>query len=305
MRIVSLLPAATEICFALGLGNQVVGVSPECDYPPEARGIPVASRTLLELDGRTSRDMSQAVGERLRSGDALYEVDERVLADLNPDLILTQGVCEVCAPSLGDVRDVAAHLPGEPEVLSLDPHRLHDVFQDIVRVGTTCDVPDEADSIVATLQSRVDAVRAAVGPATVRPKVLCLEWLDPLFLGGHWIPEMVEIAGGLDVLARAGEKSRRVEAKDIVMAAPEIVIVMPCGFDLARTAKETPTITRSAWWKDLPARRSGRVWITDGSAYFNRPGPRLVSGLEILASIIRPNRFPEPHPPDAARTWVS
>ncbi len=305
MRIVSLLPAATEICFALGLGNQVVGVSPECDYPPEAKGLPVASRTLLELDGRTSRDVSQAVGERLRSGDALYEVDEHALTDMNPDLILTQGVCEVCAPSLGDVREVAARLPGEPEVLSLDPHRLHDMFQDMVRVGIACDIPDEADSVVATLKARVDAVRSAVGPATDCPKVLCLEWLDPLFLGGHWIPEMVEIAGGLDVLARAGEKSRRVEAKDIVMAAPEIVIMMPCGFNLARAAKEAPTITRLAWWKDLPASRSARVWITDGSAYFNRPGPRLVSGLEILASIVQPERFPKPPSPHAARAWVS
>jgi iron complex transport system substrate-binding protein len=303
MRIVSLLPAATEICFALGLGDQVVGVSPECDYPAKARELPVASKTLLELDGRTSREVSQTVGEKLRSGEALYAVDERALADMHPDLILTQGVCDVCAPSLGDVREVAERLPDRPEVLSLDPHGLHDVFDDIARVGEACGLSDTADDVIATLGARVVAVRSTVDSATDRPNVLCLEWLDPLFLGGHWIPEMIEIAGGTDVLARAGEKSRRVEAKDVVMADPEVVVLMPCGFDLNRTAKEAGTVTRATWWNDLRAARSGRVWMTDGSAYFNRPGPRLVRGLEILAAILHPDLFPAPGQNEAVRPW--
>ncbi len=304
MRIVSLLPAATEICFALGLGDDVVGISPECDFPPMAHGKPVVSRALLEYAGKTSGETSRMVGERLADGEALYQVDEPALRDAKPNLILTQGLCEVCAPTLGDVEDVARHLPQPPEIVSLDPHRLEDVLADIERVGQACGAEDRADAVVADLRHRIERVSRRAARATVRPKTVCLEWLAPLFLGGHWVPEMVDLAGGVDVLGHAGEKSRRVEAKEIVMASPDVAVLMPCGFDLERTWKEAPIVTHEPWWADLPAARTQRVWLVDGSGYFNRPGPRLVDGLEILAHILQPSLFPRTPRHSTAQQWV-
>ena len=302
MRIVSLLPAATEIAYALGLGDDLVGVSPECDYPPAARDKRIVSRGLLPHEGATSSETSRMVGERLESGGALYQVDENALRAAEPDVIVTQGLCAVCAPTLGDVEDVARRLPKEPEILSLDPHRLLDVLADIERVGRACGVGERAAQIVETLRGRIARVRVRAAFAGDRPRTLCLEWLDPLFIAGHWVPEMVDLAGGADILGRPGEKSRRVEPKDIVMASPEIAVLMPCGFDLERTRKETPVVTRTRWWADLPAARADRVWTVDGSGYFNRPGPRLVDGLEILAHILQPRLFPRPpRPKDAHR----
>lgn len=304
MRIVSLLPAATEICFALGVGGDLVGVSPECDHPTAAREKPIVSRTLLRYEGKSSAETSRMVGERLEEGGALYQVDELALRAAEPDLILTQGLCPVCAPTLGDVEDVARRLPTPPHILSLDPHGLEDVLSDIERVGRTCGVEDRALRLAETLRDRIDRVRVRAGGASIRPRTLCLEWLDPLFLGGHWVPEMVELAGGTDVLGTPREKSRRVDPKEIVMASPEVAVLMPCGFDIERTRKESPLVTRQRWWGDLPATRTDRVWLVDGSSYFNRPGPRLVDGLEVLAHILQPKIFPRtPHPRDAQR-WV-
>ncbi len=305
MRIVSLLPAATEICFALGLGDDVVGVSPECDFPPAAHGKPVVSRTLLEYEGKTSGEMSRMVGERVADGEALYKVDEPSLRAARPDLILTQGLCAVCAPTLGDVQELARRLPKRPEIVSLDPHRLEDVLADIARVGRACGIEDRADALVAALRERIDHVATRAARATTRPMTVCLEWLAPLFLGGHWVPEMVNLAGGVDVLGRPGDKSRRVEPKEIVIASPDVAVLMPCGFDLERTWKEAPVVTRERWWADLPAARADRVWLVDGSGYFNRPGPRLVDGLEILAYLLQPNLFPRGPDRNAAQRWVS
>lgn len=304
MRIVSLLPAATEICFALGLGDDVVGVSPECDFPPAASGKPVVSRALLEYEGKTSGETSRMVGERLADGEALYQVDELSLRAARPDLILTQGLCEVCAPTLGDVEDVARRLPRRPEIVSLDSHRLEDVLADIDRVARACGTEDRADALIAALRNRINRTARRASQAAVHPKTACLEWLAPLFLGGHWVPEMVSLAGGVDVLGRAGEKSRRVEAKEIVMASPDVAVLMPCGFDLERTRKEAPIVTREPWWDDLPAARTERVWLVDGSGYFNRPGPRLVDGVEILAHILQPDIFPRTPMRTAAQRWV-
>jgi iron complex transport system substrate-binding protein len=294
MRIVSLLPAATEICFALGLGDDVVGVSPECDFPRAAREKPVVSHSLLQYEGKTSGDTSRIVGERLESGGALYQVDESALRSSGPDLILTQGLCDVCAPTLGDVEGVAKRLPRTPTIESLDPHRLEDTLQDILRVGRACGIEARAVEVVAGLRERIDRVAERASTSLVHPKTVCLEWLDPLFLGGHWVPEMVALAGGIDILGRAGEKSRRLVPSEVVRASPEVVVLMPCGFDLDRTRKEAPVVTETRWWMDLPAARAHRVWIVDGSSYFNRPGPRLVDGLEILAHILQPNLFPKP-----------
>ena len=304
MRIVSLLPAATEICYALGLGEDLVGVSPECDHPPAARTKRIVSRALLQYAGLSSGETSRMVGERIESGASLYQVDAPALRSADPDLILTQGLCDVCAPTLGDVEDVARHLPRHPEIVSLDPHRLGDVLEDIESIGRTCEIEDRAHAVVGRLRDRIERIRRVATRARERPKTLCLEWLDPLFLGGHWVPEMIELAGGVDALARPGEKSRRVGVSEISNASPEVAVLMPCGFDLERTCLEAPTVTKASWWLGLPAARTERVWLVDGSSYFNRPGPRLVDGLEILARILQPELFPEPPLPTDAQRWV-
>jgi len=304
MRIVSLLPAATEICFALGLGPDIVGVSPECDHPPAARTRPVVSRSVLDYEGRSSAETSRLVGDRLAAGGALYSVDEDALRELAPDLILTQGLCDVCAPSAEDVRAVASRLPDPPRVVSLDPHRLEDILGDIVRVGDACGVHDAAASFVDELRARIERVWSWTAKVATRPRTLCLEWLDPLLAAGHWVPELVALAGGEDVLGRAGEKSFWIEARDIALTAPEVAVLMPCGFHLDRATKESSGLTGMPFWRDLPAARRDRVWVVDGSSYFSRPGPRIVDGLEILAHILQPRLFPKPPPADAARRWA-
>lgn len=304
MRIVSLLPAATEICYALGLGGDLVGVSPECDYPPAAREKPVVSRVLLDYEGKSSAQTSQMVDQAIAQGDALYDVDERSLRDAAPDVILTQGLCDVCAPSVGDVRAIANRLPRKPRIVSLDPHTLKDVLGDIERVAKGCGASASANGVVEDLRERIERVAFLAGRARQRPTTACIEWLDPLFLAGHWVPEMVEIAGGTNALAKPGQKSRRVEAKDLVLAVPEVVVLMPCGFHLDRTRAEAPVLTRQPWWRDLPAVRTNRVWAVDGSSLFNRPGPRLVDGLEVLAHILHPDLFRRPPSTRDALPWA-
>jgi iron complex transport system substrate-binding protein len=303
MRIVSLLPAATEICFALGLGEDVVGVSPECDFPPLALEKPVVSRSLVPADGKGSAETSRLVGERLLQGGALYALDEEALRLAQPDVILSQALCNVCAPAAEDVRAVAERMPDPPEVLSLDPHRLEDVLADIRRVGRACGATTEADRLLDALRRRIDTVATRASRLGDRPTTVCLEWLDPLFVAGHWVPEMVALAGGDDVLGRAGEKSFRIDAKDIAMSAPHLAVLMPCGFHLDRVQDEAPILTSRPFWKDLPASRQDRVWLVDGSSYFNRPGPRVVDGLEILAHILHPDLFPKV-PIHVAQRWV-
>src|SRR5881409_3115157 len=243
MRIVSLLPAATEICFALGLGDDVVGVSPECDFPSAVREKPIVSHALLQYEGKTSGETSRMVGDRIESGEALYQVDESALRSSGPELILTQGLCDVCAPTLGDVEGVARRLPRSPEIVSLDPHTLEDVLGDIANVGRACEVEGRAHDVVDDLRARIERVAERAGGAEARPTTLCLEWLDPLFIGGHWVPEMIDLAGGVDALGRPGEKSRRISSSEVESAAPEVAVLMPCGFDLDRTRTEAGVVT--------------------------------------------------------------
>jgi iron complex transport system substrate-binding protein len=303
MRIVSLLPAATEICFAQGLGEDVFGVSPECDFPPLALEKPVASRSLVPTEGKGSAETSRLVGERLLQGGALYALDVDALRLAQPDVILSQALCDVCAPAAEDVRAVAERMPDPPEVLSLDPHRLEDILDDIRRVGRACGATDQADRLLDALRRRIDAVAARASRLDDRPATLCLEWLDPLFVAGHWVPEMVALAGGHDVLGHPGDPSARIDAKDIAMTAPQVAVLMPCGFHLDRVQDEAPILTSRPFWKDLPASRRDRVWLVDGSSFFNRPGPRIVDGLEILAHILHPDLFPKV-PVHAAQRWV-
>ncbi|HET7266180.1 MAG TPA: cobalamin-binding protein [bacterium] len=298
MRIATLLPSATEIVAALGLAGDIVAVTHECDYPPEVRGRPVVVRPRVD-SSLGSAAIDAAVEAALRRGDSLYRLDVDALAAARPDLIVTQDLCDVCAlPSL-DVEAVVAGLPGPPRVLRLHPHTLEDVFGDIARVGAAAGRAPEARRLLASLRARVAEVAHAgrdAGRAAAAPRVFCMEWLDPPFCSGHWMPELVEFAGGREVVGRPGRPSFRVAWDEIAAAAPEVVVLTVCGFDIARTRAELRTIAERPAWRALPAVAAGRVYATDGGAFFSRSGPRLVDGLETMAAILRDAASPAPVP---------
>jgi iron complex transport system substrate-binding protein len=299
VRIVSLLPSATEIAFALGLGDQVVAVSHECDYPPAARQRPSVTRSPLHGHELSSREIDRLTTEQLHEGGTLYYLDAERLAALAPDLILTQELCDVCAVAQPEVERAVRVLGSAPRILSLEPNTLGDVLATIEVVGAATGRERAAATLVADLRARVDAVRAATAAIAPRPRLFCMEWTDPPWVAGHWIPEMVAIAGGTDVLGQAAAPSVRVEWERVREAAPEVLVLMPCGYDLARTLAERPVVAALPGWDTLPAVRAGRAYAVDGSAYFNRPGPRLVDGLELLAHVLHPERWPRPALPDA------
>ncbi len=289
MRICSLLPAATEMAFALGLGDALVGVTHECDYPAEAKQKPVVVRSVIDSARMTSGEIDRKVGEVLQAGKGLYTIDEAAFIDAAPDLILTQGLCDVCALDYNEVVKVAAKLSRQPTIVSLNPHSLADVLEDIRRIGAVTERLIVAEALVQDLQRRID--RVADAHPVHRPRVVCLEWYEPLYAAGHWTPEMVELAGGEDILGRQGEPSSKVEWRDVVSARPEVILLMPCGFDVRRTVKEATPLRRREGWNDLPAVRAGKVFAVNGNAYFSRPGPRLIDGLEILAQLIHPEKI--------------
>lgn len=290
MRICTLLPSATETAFALGLGDSVVAVSHECDFPAAAREKRVVVRGSIDSDNSTSREIDDLVRQRLSEGEGLYSLDLELLRRINPDLIITQGLCDVCAVGYDDVMAAAGSLRPPARVLSLSPGSLGEVLSDIARVGNATGTPERAEALVDTLRERVERVAGGVPRDRPRPKVACLEWLDPLYAAGHWVPEMVELAGGMDVLAAKHEPSARVSMETLVEAAPEVMVLMPCGFDESRTRKEWEPLKDLPEWRGIPAVANGRVFAVDGSKYFNRPGPRLVDGLEILARLIHPEQ---------------
>jgi iron complex transport system substrate-binding protein len=301
MRIVSLLPSGTEIVYALGLGDELVGVTHECDFPPEARGKPVLTGSGLAGRSLTSREIDDSVRELRASGAGTYSLDVGLLAELRPDVIITQGLCDVCAVPHGVVRRAVPSLPTRPRVYSLDPASVGDVLSDVKTIGDATGRQARARDVIAGLRARIDAVTLASARVESIPRVFCLEWLDPPWTAGHWVPEMVGMAGGFDALGGIGQPSRRTTWPEIAAFAPEVMILMPCGFDLARTLGELERTELPPEWSGLPAVRSGRVYAVDGSAYFNRPGPRLVNGLELLAAIIHPELFDLPPLPDAVR----
>jgi iron complex transport system substrate-binding protein len=288
MRIVSFLPSATEILFAIGAGEQVVGVTFECDYPAAARALPQVVFSHLP-PGLTPAAIDAVVSAEGAKGRSLYFVDLPRLEALRPELIVLQDLCRVCAidsPTLA--RDMVGLGGGSwpaPSVVSLSAHSLAGVFEEIRLLGTATGCGVQAAEVVTVLTNRVEAVRSATRPVRA-PRVLCLEWLDPLFQGGHWIPEMVALAGGDPVLATAGEKSVRITWEQVVAADPEIIVVMPCGYHLEETMAQFEGLTLPPEWSQLSAVRRGEVYAVDGTAYFSRPGPRLVDGLEILAAIL-------------------
>lgn len=296
VRICSFLPSATETLYALGLGEQVAGVTYECDFPPQVQGKPVVVHSRLPR-GSSSAEIHRRVSEFVARGESLYRVDMEELARLEPDLIVTQDLCHVCAASPGDLGDALARLPRLPRVVTLSPRTLADVFSDILRLGEAGGRPGAP--LVADLKAQVAKVEKAVAGAGTRPQVLCLEWLDPPFIAGHWVPEMVERAGGADALGRAGEPSRQVGWETILASRPDVIAVMPCGYRLAETVAEFRRTTFPAGWEQLPGVKAGRVYALDANGCFSRPGPRLVSGLALLAQLLHPDRVDFSPPPGA------
>jgi len=288
MRIASLVPSSTELLFALGLGDSVVAVTHECDYPQQAAGRPHLTRSVIP-EGLSAPEIDAAVRERTTAGRALYELDEPRLAELAVDLIVTQAVCEVCAVSFDDVVAAAGRLPTRPQVVSLDPSTLADVLADVPRLAATAGAAQAGAALLNEAERRIAAVQNAVAGAP-RPRVAAIEWLDPLFLGGHWVPTMIELAGGVDVLGVAGAKSRTAAWAEVEQARPEIVVSMPCGYGTERAALET--LTERERLEALGA----RVVAVDASSFFSRPGPRLVDGVELLAHVLHPELVAAPPP---------
>ena len=293
MRIVSLLPSATEIVCALGLADELVAVTHECDYPPQVRDKPTITASALD-QARDSATIDRLVAGSLHEHHGIYTLDERLLSEVRPELILTQELCDVCAVSYSEVQRAARILPGETPVVSLEPRTLGDILDTIMLVGRLTGHEETAAGVVARLQARIDALAARARAATTCPRVYCMEWIDPPFNAGHWIPELVRLAGGEEVLGREGQPSARVTWGEVAAAAPDVVVAMPCGFDTERAARELAAVQDRPEWRSLPAVARGAVWVTNGSAYFSRPGPRMVDGLEILAHALHPDLFPTP-----------
>jgi len=303
MKIVSLLPSATEIVYALELEDHLVGVSCDCDYPSGASGKPVVSYSALNTDANsTPASIDRDVRASMSASDPLYRLDREIVRELQPDLILAQDLCRVCAVPSGHVTEALATIGCSSDVLSLDPHGLSDVLDDISRVARVSGSDERGERLVGSLRARIDAMRAATaGLETVT--ALALEWADPPFTGGHWIPEMVGLAGGRDVIGVAGAPSRSCTWGEITKADAEVVVFMPCGFGLDDAVEQASGLFEIPKFAALSAARNGRILAVDGSAYFSRPGPRLVDGLEILAWAFHPQRFPAP-PPGRAK-WIA
>ena len=293
-RVVTLIPSATEMVAALGAGNRLVGRSHECDHPPEAARLPVLTAPKVPLAGG-SAEIDRQVKSLLEQALAVYRVEAPLLKDLAPDLIVTQAQCEVCAVGLTEVEAaVRDWLGGSARILSLEPNGLDDVWADIKRVGGALGLPDEAESLVAGLSKRLARMADRAAAASHRPSVACIEWIEPLMAAGNWVPELVAMAGGRGLFGIAGRHSAWIYWDDLVDADPEVIVVMPCGFDIARSRAEIGALSGQPEWNDLQAVKAGRVFIVDGNQYFNRPGPRLVESGEILAELFHPDLFP-PH----------
>ena len=299
MRIASLLPSATEILCALGLAERIVGVSHECDHPPEIVGRPVLTEPKLDPRGR-SAEIDAAVRRLVRDGLSVYRIKEDELRAARPDLIVTQEQCEVCAVSFTEVQQAAGALLETPaEIVSLKPERLDDVLDDFTRVAQATGVANAGAELVAASRARLARIRDRLQHARSRPRVACIEWIDPLMLAGNWIPEMVELAGGTYGLVAAGQHSPTVGWEALTDYAPDVVILMPCGFALAQTRRELAQLAARPEWQTLPAVRNGRAYSVDANAYLNRPGPRLVDSAELLAGLIQPGHCAGLIPPNS------
>lgn len=297
MRIVSLLPSVTEIVVALGLGGSLVGRTHECDHPAGVAGVRALTADRLRCAPYDSAGIDRAVARS--GGRGIYALDERGLAEARPDLVITQALCEVCAVAYDEVREAADRLPRRPEVLSLEPQSLEGVLQTILVVGVVTDRTARAEALVESLRERLARVREAVADRPVA-RAACLEWLDPPYAAGHWVPDQVEAAGGHDPIGRPGTPSVQVAPRELVDADPEAILLMPCGWSAQEAAAALDVPAFVAAYGETRAVREDRVFALDGSSYFNRPGPRLVDGVEILAALLHPEVAPVPVPPDAA-----
>jgi iron complex transport system substrate-binding protein len=293
MRIVSLLPSSTEMVFALGLADSLVGVTHECDFPAAALQLPRVTSSSIP-PGSSSAEIDGAVSATLTDQGSIYELDLDLLERLAPDLILTQRLCDVCAVSYDRVQEAAGALKSHPRVLNLEPHGVTDIFDNILAVAAATGRELPGKELVDSLRSRVESVRQRSVNLTTRPRVFCMEWVNPPYCGGHWMRELVDLAGGVDGLATDHKPSYRIPWEKVLHFAPEIIILTSCGFDLARNLKEGELLATFPGALDLPAFQSGRVYATDGSSYFSRPGPRIVESLEILAHLIQPEVFAPP-----------
>lgn len=291
MRIVSFLPSATEMVYALGLGDQLVGVTHECDYPSDVRTKPVVVRSSIDMKGLSSQQIDEAVSRALKAGQSLYAVDEVLLSKLAPDLILTQDLCQVCAPSGNEVGRVLELLPEAPQILFLTPTCLSEIFDNIQQVGEVTGKVSQAVRFIQGLKERVRAVSDQTRHLTSRPRVFCMEWLHPPYNAGHWMAEIIDLAGGRDDLAQKGRDSVRIAWERILEYQPEILILSPCGFDLEEVLRQMSLLTTYPDWQTLPAVMEGRVYAVDANRYFARPGPRIVDGLELLAALFHPDQL--------------
>lgn len=290
-RIVSFLPSATEMACALGLGDQLVGITHECDYPSEVEGKPVVVRNVLPIEQMSQPEIDAAVAQRMRDGLSLYQVDEKLLQELAPDIIMTQDLCQVCAPSGNEVTEALNLLPKKPQILWLTPKSLEEIFANLRELGGATGRLKEAEKLIAAGRVRFDKLASATRHLSHRPRVFCMEWLDPVYCSGHWMPEMVEIAGGVDALSRKGADSVRIPWDDVLAWAPEVLIITPCGFNLEKVIEQSQQLIDYSGWSELPAVREGRVYAVDANSYFARPGPRVVEGTELLAHLIHPKLF--------------
>ena len=299
MRIVSFLPSATEMVCALGLGDQLVGVTHECDYPPEARSKPIVVTSVLPLETMTQREIDEAVTQRLRNGESLYQVDETLLRDLSPDIIITQDLCQVCAPSGNELSQALKVLPRQPQILWMTPKSLAGIEENIRALGEATALQARAEQLIARGRARLEKIASRTRNLTERPRVFCMEWLDPIYCCGHWVPELVRMAGGIDALGREGSDSVRIPWDDVRKFDPEILVVMPCGFNLEKVVEQTPKLREYEGWADLSAVRNNRVYAVDANSYFARPGPRVVDGGVLLAHLIHPDIIPWDGPSSA------
>jgi iron complex transport system substrate-binding protein len=298
LKICSLLPSATEIAFALGLGDQVVAVSHECDYPPEASNRPALTKSAIHQKIHRSLEVDRQV--ELRGGD-IYEIDEKLLEQLKPDLILTQELCHVCAVSYTKVKEAARVLGADSKIVSLEPTNLEEIVDNILLVGRMTGRLAEAEKLASQMMHRINIVRKKTRTVRDKLRIFFMEWLQPPWAGGHWIPQMVDYAGGVDGLGRLGKPSHRIEWDEVVEYQPEIIVLSPCGFDANQVMEEAHVLVSYRGWDKIPAFQSSRIYAVNASAYFSRSGPRVVEGLEILAHIIHPELFPENPHREAAR----
>jgi iron complex transport system substrate-binding protein len=301
MRICSLLPSATEVIALLGLSDELVGISHECDYPPSVRSVPIMVEPMIPPHGLVSADIDRQVSQLVASGQRLYRLKDNLLRQAQPDLILSQDLCHVCAVTPDQLHDALCSMPRQPTVLTLNPSAVHDVIDDVVRIGDAANRSTEGHRLAAHLRDRLEAVHARVQRIAHRPRVVCIEWLSPLYAAGHWVPEMVQLAGGQDVLAQPGSPSRVVTWNEVLAAAPDVLIVMPCGFSVERTQEELFQLMQQPGQWRLSPDLEQHTFLVDAASYFSRPGPRLIDGVELLAAILHPSDHDHIHESMACR----